>query len=340
MADLDPLLSKHVLDAIDSGDSVSQIVLPLKSILELITIPENALQVLENTMETVKDLHPLANAVLTALSIPYQLLKNEDKFKKNLKDLAEAMHTAFECLRDARYHTKITSAKGLFASIMKIIRDAATFIDIYRRNDRFKQFVGAQFSKRLEKYAEELKRNWHDFARAMIVQIADHADEMRPLLKEATVDVREIRSEMLDDLLENRLRPVEQQALEDSCLKGTRVNILSDVRAWLRDYQSTKNILWIVGAPGAGKSTIATTIARELSDEAPFCAKFFSKRDVPDLRDPRQIWPTLAHSLALKHDGVKAALAQTLGKKKGNPKDDLVIEQFQKLIKCIPTDRF
>ncbi len=88
-----------------------------------------------------------------------------------------------------------------------------------------------------------------------------------------------------------------------------------------------------IGAPGAGKSTIATTIARELADEAPFCAKFFSKRDVPDLRDPGRIWPTLAHSLALKHDGVKAALAQALSNKKGNPKDDFALDQFWKLIK-------
>ncbi len=42
----------------------------------------------------------------------------------------------------------------------------------------------------------------------------------------------------------------------------------------------------------------------------------------------------LAYSLATKHDGVKAALMTTLNPKtKGNPKDDSVIDQFEKLIK-------
>ncbi len=65
---------------------------------------------------------------------------------------------------------------------------------------------------------------------------------------------------------------------------------------------------------------------------APFCASFFCKRDVPHLRDPRQIWRTLAHCLASIHDGVKAALMLTLSEKKGNPKDNSVFDQFQKLI--------
>ncbi len=39
MEDLDALQPNRVLDVIDSADSVSQIVLPLKSILEYIPIP-------------------------------------------------------------------------------------------------------------------------------------------------------------------------------------------------------------------------------------------------------------------------------------------------------------
>ncbi len=101
----------------------------------------------------------------------------------------------------------------------------------------------------------------------------------------------------------------------------------------MQDCDSEKNILWIVGAPGAGKSTIATTIARELAGAAPFCATFFSKRDIPHLRDPRQVWRTLAYGLASKHAGVKAALMLTLSEKNGDPQNDLVIDQFEKLIK-------
>ncbi len=134
-------------------------------------------------------------------------------------------------------------------------------------------------------------------------------------------------SQVVDNLLKDRLCPTEEQPLKDDCLEGTRLDVLSKTRKWLQDYDST-NILWIVGAPGAGKSTIATTIAREFS--AP-CARFFCDRDQPNLRDPRLIWRTIAYNLAANHDNVKAALRQAL--ETGKPKDYLVKNQFEKLIK-------
>ncbi len=110
------------------------------------------------------------------------------------------------------------------------------------------------------------------------------------------------------------------------------MKILDETTDWLQD-STSKNILWIVGAPGAGKSTIATTIAKQLQATERSCSKFFSKRDDPHLRDPRQIWRTLAYGLADNHDGLKAILMLRLIEKKNrNPQDDTVFDQFQKLI--------
>lgn len=105
------------------------------------------------------------------------------------------------------------------------------------------------------------------------------------------------------------------------------------MRAWLDDRESGV-IFWIVGAPGAGKSTIATTIANELRRHGHPCAKFFAKRDIPGLRDPRRIFTSIAYSLAERHDGLKAALMLALGEKTNvDIQDDDVFDQFQKLIK-------
>ncbi len=59
MKDLDALQPNPVLDVIDSADRISQIALPLKSVLELIPISASVLQVLENTIETFKDVSRL-----------------------------------------------------------------------------------------------------------------------------------------------------------------------------------------------------------------------------------------------------------------------------------------
>ncbi len=70
--------------------------------------------------------------------------------------------------------------------------------------------------------------------------------------------------------LKSIVLPTEQNDLGDGCLEGTRINILKEVRGWLQDGKEENKILWIVGDPGTGKSTVATTIAKELSDKAPF----------------------------------------------------------------------
>jgi len=136
--DLDPLL--NVQDVISSSNSFMQNAQPLKSILENIPISEEVWNGLEKTFVELANAHPLAKAVFTALSIPYKLLKNEHEFKQNVKDLVEAMHSACRCLMDIRYHTKITSAKKSFVSIMKLLRDAAVFIDTYERKGWFSEF--------------------------------------------------------------------------------------------------------------------------------------------------------------------------------------------------------
>ncbi|KLO10109.1 hypothetical protein SCHPADRAFT_832992, partial [Schizopora paradoxa] len=136
-----------------------------------------------------------------------------------------------------------------------------------------------------------------------------------------------------DEFLWRRLDPAKGKALENGCLEDTRVNILDAAKDWWHNTGAPNNILWIVGAPGAGKSTLATTIVKELAEAEPFCAKFFCSRDVRNLRDPRRIWRTLAYELAKNHEGVKAALMRILDEKKGDPQDDTVLDQFQQLIK-------
>ncbi len=68
------------------------------------------------------------------------MLKNERDFKQNVEDLVEAMLSTCRCLMDVRYHTKIASARELFVSIMKTLRDAAVFIEIYWGKGRLGEF--------------------------------------------------------------------------------------------------------------------------------------------------------------------------------------------------------
>ncbi len=189
--------------------------------------------------------------------------------------------------------------------------------------------------KKMDKYTGKLFTKKNAFLDAIPMQIAAHVDKNKMGMWRvfSTLFLLLIFGlQASEKFLRERLDPAKQIELGDSCLKDTRVNILKEATDWLEDPNS-QNILWIVGAPGTGKSTIATTLAKKLE-----CPKFFCNHDVPELRDPRRIWRTLAYSLAERdlYNGVKAALMKRLSRKntaRRVPQVNSVIEQFQQLFK-------
>lgn len=113
-----------------------------------------------------------------------------------------------------------------------------------------------------------------------------------------------------DRILRWKLTPSDQSKLDDECIPGTRIDILSKAKDWLKD-PSSPDILWIVGAPGAGKSAIATTLMKEFSSKY-ICGGFFAKRDIGERRDPTCIWRTLAYELIRSNAGMGGSIMEAM----------------------------
>jgi hypothetical protein len=79
-------------------------------------------------------------------------------------------------------------------------------------------------------------------------------------------------------------------------LDGTRQNILEHIYAWAKD-SSQKNIIWLSGSPGAGKSAIASTVVSQLSKQQSTVAFCFQCGHAI-LGNPAILWRTIAFSLA------------------------------------------
>jgi hypothetical protein len=81
------------------------------------------------------------------------------------------------------------------------------------------------------------------------------------------------------------------------CMHGTRQWILNQIHSWLNNPQAP-NILWLGGSPGAGKSTIASTLVSQLAEMGRLGSSFFFKRGDVALSDPAAVWRTVAFDLA------------------------------------------
>ena len=96
------------------------------------------------------------------------------------------------------------------------------------------------------------------------------------------------------------------------CLAGTRAEILRSLIHDLTVPSPEANVIWLSGVAGAGKSTIATTIAELLRGRGQLGAFLFFDRNSPAQNGPDGVIRTLAHQLALSDDTLMDAICHAI----------------------------
>lgn len=82
------------------------------------------------------------------------------------------------------------------------------------------------------------------------------------------------------------------------CLEGTRVEILRTLQSWA-EAPDAKQIYWLSGHAGSGKSTISQSFAEQLFLDRKLGASFFCSRESTQRSDLKMIFPTVAFQLAM-----------------------------------------
>ena len=100
-------------------------------------------------------------------------------------------------------------------------------------------------------------------------------------------------------------------------MKGTRVQVLSDIETWIKNLNGPQ-IFWLTGGAGTGKSAIAWTICWRAADDPTIMlgGSFFCSRSTGSAtqRDVRCVIPTLAQLLARQSLEYSKALAEELAR--------------------------
>ena len=77
------------------------------------------------------------------------------------------------------------------------------------------------------------------------------------------------------------------------------MEILDDIRIWASDISdNSARVLWLTGIPGAGKSAVTASFARELNDVGCLWAQFFISHNQANTIDPAHLFPSIARQLA------------------------------------------
>ncbi|KAJ3521341.1 hypothetical protein NMY22_g12359 [Coprinellus aureogranulatus] len=105
-----------------------------------------------------------------------------------------------------------------------------------------------------------------------------------------------------DSIALNAIHTAEARSGAPRCYPRTRVAVQSDIFSWIKsddDTPSAKQILWLTGPAGAGKSAIAGTLAERCKEEGLLAAGFFFSvlSGSPSSHSKKHLIPTLAYQL-------------------------------------------
>jgi hypothetical protein len=110
-------------------------------------------------------------------------------------------------------------------------------------------------------------------------------------------------------------------------MPGTRRQIFQQLHEWA-DAPDGPNIFWLSGSPGAGKSAIATTFAKELMSRGRLGAQFYFQHGV---HDAKEFWRTIAFYLAQPRPFILEEIAKFLASP-ARPNMENVDDQFEELV--------
>jgi NACHT domain len=146
--------------------------------------------------------------------------------------------------------------------------------------------------------------------------------------------------------IKSRLEPVKQARWNQvpgvsECLDETRVTVLKQIDDWV-DEKNPKQIFWLRGMAGTGKSTLAKTVCRHVKERCRLGGSFFCSRYYEGRRDERRIIPTLAEQLCRSVEGFGSELLklnslEDVGSSPLQQLQELIIDPLSRLSRSMST---
>ncbi|KAK2007140.1 pfs domain-containing protein [Colletotrichum eremochloae] len=117
---------------------------------------------------------------------------------------------------------------------------------------------------------------------------------------------------------------------EPKCHPGTRIELMNEIWDWAAD-SDNRDIYWLSGIAGTGKSTISRTVAQEFDKNNLLAGTFFFKRGDADRNKASLFFSTIARQLVEHRPDISSFLQAEI-QDSSNISSKNIREQFRRLI--------
>ncbi|KAF8591398.1 WD40 repeat-like protein [Ramaria rubella] len=261
--------------------------------------------------DAIAEVHPYVKLAWSVLTSAQKVLKAQQDRDRKVQQLWVKILDTLDFMKQAEaaeIAKRIQGVEKTVQAIMKQIYDCVLFLRSYgergftgrtlqhgftaKTDDSIQQFVNA-FADLKTRFRERIDIDTWKVACNMgdgIIQLVTKAYRLTNIAE----------NKDLENLPGAKLRGIQWDP-DHACLPGTRTQLLEDIISWVHDPDSER-ILWLSGAAGTGKSSIANSIAEWFDSIGRLGASFRFNRQTITNETPGQLFGNLCHQLAF-YDG-------------------------------------
>ncbi|KAI5118035.1 hypothetical protein M0805_009217 [Coniferiporia weirii] len=254
-----------------------------KVFLQSLGKASHVLAALMKFTDLASDVHPAVGAAAIVVNSLYERCKMQQECHDTAVELMGDLVSLMPFVKDVPPHVvRNDGTRRAIKEMIQLFCETSKLIIAYSS----KGFLGDQLSSHNTDIAA---------AKETFRKLKETYD--RRVQMEVWMAVNRIEDKTEDGQLQ-RLHPAERAFydLEGICLEGTRESVFERVRDWV---DSDSKLFWLHGVAGSGKSSIANSVAHMFEQRLFGC--FFCKRDDPERRSSKKVFPTLAYHFSKWH---------------------------------------
>ncbi|KAG2343330.1 WD40 repeat-like protein [Suillus weaverae] len=279
--------SNHLQSVPDTIDSFSKILGPFK--------------VFNSVATGLAHVHPYAKVALSIFTCASKMILDQANRDAAVSSLLSKISDVYALLMERDGLARIASMLEIYGKIARQTLECADFVVHYSDMKSFWRRLGKHVFNETEAAIQR-----HNEVLDNLMQ------QFRDQLALTTIETVHRIAEDLD-VSGMEYVPGAGRNTSKNCLPGTREDILSEIKCWVRSTgEDVPRVLWLSGTAGKGKSAIAHTIANWSYERGGMRACFCFDRTREAERRHEKIFTTIARDLADCDITMRGALARAV----------------------------
>ncbi|KAF5377090.1 hypothetical protein D9615_010558 [Tricholomella constricta] len=254
----------------------------------------------------IAEVHPYAKVVWGLLTSGLSVLNEHYERNARIRDLWACVLETLDFMKDAEsLHVK--SLTGTVQAMMEQLCQCIIYLEKHRERSTAENVVKAIFAE-----DDSIIQRFTDAFKQLKVQFDQRINVQQWKITQATGEQVAMISNKIDMLvresegrqLERLLAPDLHTHWSSTCLSGTREKLLSDILSWAQS-DTSPSMLWLSGAAGTGKSSVAGSVAELLKSKNILGAFVGFRRDIAVDDTPSHLFGSIACQIAIFHEHVR-----------------------------------